>query len=692
MNHMIAYVQRSSQAHWRTGFLVLAVLGLSAGPAFGQTTNQITVVDPDSAAQGTTNLLVTFTLDMDSPPAPPAGVTPDSVMIGSISGTSVTHNSQYTVTAVFDIPAGEPVGTKDATATFTTPNGTLTFSMANGFTVTAGADTPPSIAQHPQSQTVPPGGSATFTVTASGTELLSYQWQKDAGDISGATSTSYAINPVTEGDAGNYRCVVANDFGTATSDDAVLTVAELPTGSYPVVDTAQDTCYDDELPIAAPSLGDPFYGQDAQFAGNQPSYAISGDGLSVHDNITGLTWMRDADLDGDGDIDVDDKRTFDEAPPYADTLNAQNFGGYDDWRVPTIKELYSLMDFRGTDPMSDDPGGVIPFIDTDYFEFGYGDTAAGERLIDSQWVTTTLSLDPVMGGQTAMFGVNFADGRIKGYPVTGKTFYVRLCRGNADYGINNFTDNGDGSITDLATGLMWSQDDSGDGINTGPRSGMIWVDALAWVQQKNDESYLGYGDWRLPNAKEMQSILDYSQAPGATNSAAIDPIFNITQIANEAGQVDYPWFWTGTTHAREDGNGSAGAYVCFGRGMGYWESQWQDVHGAGCQRSDRKDGDFTGYTYVYDGYYFGDAPQADASRMYNYVRCVRGCSGRKGDFNCDGAIDLDDYAIFSSALAGPQVTTPPGGSTLDEFTKADMDSDGDVDLLDLGDFQNLFGN
>ena len=671
--------------------VVLAMLFLSAAPAFGQATNQITSIDPNTAAQGTTNLLVTFALDTDSPPAPPAGVMPDSVMIGSLSGSSLTHTTQYVIMAVFDIPSGESVGAKDAAITFSPPEGTLTFSITGGFTVTAGADTPPTITQQPQSQTAPPGSSVTFTVVAYGTEPLEYQWRKDTVDIGGATESSYTINPVDWVDAGDYRCVVSNDFGTETSDEAVLTVAELPTGAYPVVDTAQGTCYGNDLPITPPSVGDPFYGQDAQFDGHQPSYAISGDGLTVYDNVTGLTWMRDADLNGDGDIDVDDKLTFDEAPGYADTLNAQNFGGYDDWRVPSIKELYSLMDFRGTDPVVEgsDPNVLTPFIDTDYFEFAYGDMAAGERIIDSQWVTTTLSLDPVMGNQTAMFGVNFADGRIKGYPVTtGKTFYVRLCRGNTDYGTNNFVDNGDGTITDLATGLMWSQDDSGPQINpenptgdSGPRSGMIWEDALAWVQQKNDENYLDYNDWRLPNAKEMQSIVDYSRAPGATGSAAIDPIFNITQITNEAGDVDYPWFWTGTTHIHQGGGGSSAAYICFGRGMGYWDDQWEDVHGAGCQRSDGKDGDFSGCTYVYDGYYFGMAPQGDAARMYDYVRLVRDAEITiEGDLDGDGDVDLSDLA----QLLGHYGTTS-GAS----YADGDLDGDGDVDLSDLA---ALLGN
>ena len=63
-----------------------------------------------------------------------------------------------------------------------------------------------------------------------------------------------------------------------------------------------------------------------------------------------------------------------------------------------------------------------------------------------------------------MFGVNFADGRIKGYPADssiGKKYYVLYVRGNTAYGTNSFVDNGDATITDNATGLMWMKNDNG---------------------------------------------------------------------------------------------------------------------------------------------------------------------------------------------------------------------------------------
>jgi hypothetical protein len=422
------------------------------------------------------------------------------------------------------------------------------------------------------------------------------------------------------------NCAVGKAQHESVTPASPPTVENTGSITYPIVDTRQDTCYNNSREISPPQQGEAFYGQDAQYNGLQPSYTLSTDGLTVYDNVTGLTWTKSPDLDGDGDIDVADKLSFNEAQTYPSTLNARNYGGYNDWRLPSMKELYSLMNFSGTDPSGPSSAGMTPFIDTNYFDYAYGDTSAGERLIDSQFWSSNAYVGTVFGNQSAAFGLNLADGRIKGYPTStprGKINYVYFVRGNTGYGINNFKDNGDGTITDNATGLMWSKDDSGDSANYGPSSGMTWEEALAWVRQKNTENYLGYSDWRLPNAKEMQSIVDYSRAPDVTGSAAIDPVFNITRIFNEEGNADYPWFWTGTTHVKSNGSGMSAVYICFGRAMGYMWGTWMDVHGAGSQRSDRKDGNFSGYTYIPNGYYFAISPQGDAGRLYNYVRLVR---------------------------------------------------------------------
>ncbi len=82
------------------------------------------------------------------------------------------------------------------------------------------------IINQPQSINACENQSAAFAITAAG-KNLSYQWQKDNTDIPGATSNTYTITAVTTSDAGEYRCVVSGDGGTATSDVATLTVKPL---------------------------------------------------------------------------------------------------------------------------------------------------------------------------------------------------------------------------------------------------------------------------------------------------------------------------------------------------------------------------------------------------------------------------------------------------------------------------------
>ena len=83
----------------------------------------------------------------------------------------------------------------------------------------------PYITAQPASQTVTAGQTATFTVAAGGTAPLSYQWQKNGSDISGATSTTYTTPATAAADTGEqFRVVVSNSVGTVTSNNATLTV------------------------------------------------------------------------------------------------------------------------------------------------------------------------------------------------------------------------------------------------------------------------------------------------------------------------------------------------------------------------------------------------------------------------------------------------------------------------------------
>lgn len=373
---------------------------------------------------------------------------------------------------------------------------------------------------------------------------------------------------------------------------------------YTIVDTGQVRCYNNHTAIESPKTGAAFFGQDAQYYGNQPAYKDNGDG-TVTDLNTGLMWQSDP----------GEKMTFQQAVAGASKCR---LAGYTDWRLPTVKELYSLILFSGTDPdpMSRNTSEQQPFIDTKYFKFQYGKAEDGDRIIDSQFATCTKYVSTTMNGNETMFGVNFADGRIKGYPVGRigprgtKTFYTLYVRGNPEYGKNNFVDNKDGTITDKATCLTWMKADSGKKMN--------WQQALEFAENLE---FAGYSDWRLPNAKELHSIVDYYRCPDITNSAAIDPVFEVTSIINEGGQKDYPYYWTSTSHVNR--RGSAGVYIAFGRALGFMkdrrtgQSGYMDVHGAGAQRCDIKSGDPSKLPK-------GRGPQGDVMRIYNYVRCVRG--------------------------------------------------------------------
>jgi hypothetical protein len=91
--------------------------------------------------------------------------------------------------------------------------------------VLAVSNTPPAITMQPQSQGVDVGASPTFTVAATGTAPLSYQWLLGGTNLPGANTNSYTRGNVQTNDAGNYSVIVTNLAGSVTSSVATLTVS-----------------------------------------------------------------------------------------------------------------------------------------------------------------------------------------------------------------------------------------------------------------------------------------------------------------------------------------------------------------------------------------------------------------------------------------------------------------------------------
>lgn len=268
-----------------------------------------------------------------------------------------------------------------------------------------------------------------------------------------------------------------------------------------LVDTGQSVCYDNEAEITCPSGGEYYYGQDAHFASSVFQFIDNSDG-TVTDVNTKLTWQQTPGNTAYG---------WSDALQYCESLQ---LAGFNDWRTPGLGELFSISDFESG----------WPYLDLDYFDLVF----AGQDKDDEYWSSNYYLVDTSLARDSLAFGVNHATGHIKAYPdgadgspIAGK--YVRCVRGD-EYLVNGFVDNGDGTVTDNATGLMWMQDDLGEGVD--------WETALAFA---DGFEFSGYDDWRLPNVKELQSIVDYSG-----HYPAIDPeFFNISDID--------AYFWTGTS-------------------------------------------------------------------------------------------------------------------------------------------------
>ena len=224
------------------------------------------------------------------------------------------------------------------------------------------------------------------------------------------------------------------------------------------------------LPFKLPDTGQSIKytstsGEDADFIINPMSFTDKGDG-TVTDNNTGLMWQK---TDG-GEM------TIENAKEYCTNLT---LGGYHNWRLPTSIELFSINNFDHLNPALD----TISFTKTQA----------------QYWWTSEKRADD----STYIWVVN-AGGGIGAHPKTEtvsaggtRIFCARAVRNpySTTFSGSRFTDNGDGTITDNDTKLMWQKIQSPDT--------MTWEQALAYSKST---SLAGKTDWRLPNIKELQSL------------------------------------------------------------------------------------------------------------------------------------------------------------------------------------------
>lgn len=327
-------------------------------------------------------------------------------------------------------------------------------------------------------------------------------WTSDIdGDF--GTGTTLTINTLSPG-THTIRLIATDSDGLSGTD--IVSVMIIYT--IPLPDTGQTTSYTT------------IFGEDSDYTINPQSYSkldASGNDLAdsatewamVRDNVTGLIW--EAKTDDGGIHDKDNVYTWydpdadypgtpgdgTDTQDFIDELNAENYGGHSDWRLPTRMELAML-------------------VNADENDTSINETYFPNTMSSYYWSSTTSAYN-----SDHAWRVGFSYGYVNGAHDKSGSYYLRAVRGGQLLQAN-LIDNSDGTVTDTSTGLMWQQDEAGS---------MNWADALTYCENL---SLAGYDDWRLPNRNELQSIVDDGE-----HDPAIDIVF--------FPGAEWSYYWSSTT-------------------------------------------------------------------------------------------------------------------------------------------------
>lgn len=268
---------------------------------------------------------------------------------------------------------------------------------------------------------------------------------------------------------------------------------------------------------------------------------------TITDNLTGLMWVQDANLMNSRDPAFDDLVTvygvtydgavsWQRALDYIKKLNSEKYLGFNDWRLPNFRELESLLGDQNTDQAIGNDifawlaaNGFVNVVrpnvsyssydgywssTTNFWDGKYAWTIdVGHRTMiyrDKSWA---LSVWPVRSPQTATLPrtgqVLCADtsGAVIDCAGTGQDGDLRSGVAWPD---PRFVDNGDNTVTDVLTGLVWTKDANTPTLDACPSGYGSWSGALDYIRCLNNNNFLGHNDWRLPNRAELSSVANFN--------------------------------------------------------------------------------------------------------------------------------------------------------------------------------------
>ena len=349
-----------------------------------------------------------------------------------------------------------------------------------------------------------------FTFATSGNKTL-HAWVKDAaGNVSVAADATVVITP----------------FST------VLPVQNV------MQQTGQSACYDTGGTLLSACDGS---GQDGmeRIGTALPTIRFTKGVATMSDNLTGLVWAKDGNLvkDANPSFDTDGTAgdgyvTWQHALDFIATLNQQNYRTFNDWRLPTVAELRTLADYSAGGSLNQaliNAGFSTALANTWYWSStsympapknAWVFSATNGAVSYSDKTTTMYPLLAVRGAGTGS-QVHADTDQVS---CTDSTGAIINCAGTGQDGAYQvgaqppsprFDTTRYFTFTDLFSGLVWSRDGnpvknqnpSFDADGTAGDGAVTWQHALDFVRSANQNAYLGYSDWRLPNLNELQSAV-----------------------------------------------------------------------------------------------------------------------------------------------------------------------------------------
>ena len=304
----------------------------------------------------------------------------------------------------------------------------------------------------------------------------------------------------------------------------LLTLALIPlprsarSQPYGLPKTGQENIYHHP---AENDLGDDGAVQAGYPTGSRRNLAFqdNGDG-TVTDLASGLMWQKGNSSNQDF-AGLSGQMTWEEAFDYVENMNSTSYAGKNDWRLPNIKELASVLNLDTWAPASYSIldgtqasnywSSTSLQIQGEQKTYCLGFNEAYIRYVhpdstQKQFVRAVRSYLPGSGtygypksGQNQVFhqggGYDLGDDGVtqSGYPLTGFSYMT----------------NGDGTVRQAATGLIWQQSDSSSQTFGGFSGPLTWEDSFSYIAQMNAQTFAGYNDWRMPNYLELVSLLDF---------------------------------------------------------------------------------------------------------------------------------------------------------------------------------------